>query len=645
MELKSGLTDLYSGDTDSLKNSLIGNIEGSTEEPPNLIDQIKKADVGSYQVDKLIEGVKYKSSQLGNWFLSLFPEEEQEWWREKGLPHLQAEWEYKTQRSKDKTGLTGSEAFAILTSPAWIPAAIKGKVLSQLTRLDDRITTFFGAGLRPKHLGITQTISKLESPKALTSSINLKRNVINQINGTSTKGLIKDFTYGSIKKSGLFDKNRNDATRLMWTSSASNANYDPIEGSDDLTISFKPKWLNQARTGEKTYYYDITNHRILNVPGMENIAEQTRYRQWLTQSLINRLNQEKRNPGAEFTYFTEANLSFYDTKGMEWRLVRRNKEGKGAWQPYEPMPLNEIDSRKLKAKNSPGELVTLNALLRLNVRDRNRLERANPALVRWNSDFSGQNYHEHMIGLDESEFWNSGYGKSLGYFNNDVFDIEKGIGNIVFLNDPRFKIMKDEIAGYITPAGKEEVYPGLRRRTEDVKTFTDGPYKGFNAVVGYDADPRSETYTDLVIYAYDPSPDKINGIRVTTIPNYYSSLYAKDANGNYIIAKDVRDDFIQGYIDSVLRNDIPSLIRLEDIASEMFDVEIPAPLGLQQMPLFQGLGEPYYKPVDSDPKGEKVFKTTPKIQREYDKRWRRLLMLWQKGPNTQLELKFPPFTE
>ena len=429
---------------------------------------------------------------------------------------------------------------------------------------------------------------------------------------------------------------------LMTTTGG--VNYDPILGEDELTESFKPQWQKKARQGEATFYYDITGHRILNVPGMDNPAEQTRYKSWLTQSLINRHSSQLVNPQVPFTFF-HSNKSFYDSQGMEWRLVRTDKSGKGPTQPYEPMPLNEIDSRKLKAVNtSESERVLLRSLMKLNVSDRNRLEKENPNLIQWNSDISGQNYHEHMIGLDETEFWNSGAGKALGYMNNDVYNLEKGIGNIVFLNDPRFKIMKDNIAEYITPHSKEEVYPGLKKRINPIKTFTNGPYAGMNAVIGYDANPRSSTYTNLVIRAYNPSPDVNESQVVATIPNWYANVYAKDLNtGERVIPDEIANDFIQSYVNSVLEGNKPALIALENLGEQLLQrygitKEIPAPGGLQQDPDFQSLGEstlskkPYDKKAD-----EATFKTTPKNQRLIDKWWKKNLNYWQKGEFTQLE--------
>ena len=429
----------------------------------------------------------------------------------------------------------------------------------------------------------------------------------------------------------------------------SNPNYDPILGEDELTESFKPQFQRRARTGDRTYYYDITDHRMLRVPGMNTPDEQSRYKSWLTQSLINRYNRQLLDPSHPFTHFE--NQSFYDTQGMEWRLVRTDKSGRGPTQPYEPMPLNEIDSRKMKAKNSsPEDKALLTELLKLNVSDRNALERANPWLIQWNSDTSGQNYHEHMIGLDETEFWNSGAGKALGYMNNDVYIVERGIGNVVFLRDPRFKIMKDNIAEYITPSSKTEIYPGLKRRTNNVKQFTSGPYNGLNAVIGYEASPKSNEFTDLVIYAYNPDPNINEMKKVAIIPNYYSNVYAKDlSTGEPVISEDIANTFIRSYVDAVLEGNQPGIVALENIEQHMFeeygiDVEIPAPGGLQQTPEYQDLGNltedlaGYTKPVDPDPLDLKTFKTTPKIQRDRDAYWKKQFLLWEKGKYTQLQI-------
>ena len=50
---------------------------------------------------------------------------------------------------------------------------------------------------------------------------------------------------------------------LMTTTGG--ANYDPILGEDELTEDLRTKWRNFARQGDKTYYFDITNHRMLDV--------------------------------------------------------------------------------------------------------------------------------------------------------------------------------------------------------------------------------------------------------------------------------------------------------------------------------------------------------------------------------------------
>jgi len=60
MELRSGLTDLYSGDTESLRNSLIGNIKGSTEKESNLLGYLGGTGVevgGGYVTDLATAGL------------------------------------------------------------------------------------------------------------------------------------------------------------------------------------------------------------------------------------------------------------------------------------------------------------------------------------------------------------------------------------------------------------------------------------------------------------------------------------------------------------------------------------------------------------------------------------------------------------
>ena len=474
-----------------------------------------------------------------------------------------------------------------------------------------------------------------------------------ELTGTTTKGAITTVPQTRIDK---FKAGSSPSTIGMQSAALRslynkiiNPNYNPIVGSDELTETFKSQWLKKAKTGQTTYYYDITDHRILRVPGMQNLSQQTRYKSWLTQQLINRINTQSKFPEEPMNRFL--GQSFYDTQGMEWRLVRTEtdefgyKSGSGPLQTFEPMPLNEIDSRKLKAKNtSDEEKVILRELIKKEVKQRNAIEKQNPWLIEWNADTTGQNYHEHMIGLDESEFWNSGYGKGLGYMNNDVYNLEKGLGNIVALRDPRFKLMKDIIADYITPRGKTEIYPGLKKRTTAVKKFTSGPYVGMNAVIGYDADPTSKDFTNLTITAYNPDPNQSFGRVVTTIPNWYANVYAKDlTTGKHIVPEDIANDFVQSYVDAVLAGDEPGIVALEDLGEELFkkygiSKEIPAPGGLQQDPEYQSLGEaalnkkPFDKRAD-----EATFKTTPRNQRLIDKWWKKNLNYWQKGNYTQLD--------
>ncbi len=197
---------------------------------------------------------------------------------------------------------------------------------------------------------------------------------------------------------------------------------------------------------------------------------------------------------------------------------------------------------------------------------------------------------------------------------------------------------------YITPGSKEEVYPGLKKRINPIKKFTSGPHKGMNAVIGYDADPSSKTYTNIVIRAYNPSPHVNQTQIAATIPNWYSNVYAKDlTTGERVIPESIANKFVRSYVDAVLEGNKPGIVALENLTEQLLkdyniDIEIPAPGGLQQDPDFQSLGESTLsKPVDPDPLDLKTFKTTPKIQRARDKWWKKQLNLWQKGKYTQLK--------
>ena len=403
----------------------------------------------------------------------------------------------------------------------------------------------------------------------------------------------------------------------LW--SVAEPNYEPIEGADELTANFLSQWQSKAKTGEQTYYFDVTNHRIFDVPGMESKVNETRYKQWLTQNLINRYVEANLSPGVDKKRFS-SNTDFIDSQGMAWRFVKADQNAVGPNQVFIPTPLSEIDSRKMKSENSSeSDRVLLRELMKLNVKERNALEKQYPWLIDWNSDTTGQNYHEHMIGLDETEFWKSGYGKSIGYMNNDVYILDKGLGNIVFLNDPKFKVMKDQIAEYITPSAKTEIYPGKKVRTFPVKTFTAGKYKGLNAVIGYEADINSPNKSDLVIYAYDPSETKNIGFKTEyTIPNYYSVLYAKKKDGSALFPIEIREGLIHTLIDSYLSGNPQDIIHLEDLTESVYkeygvNIDLQNPKALEQWETDFGV-------ISSDSAvdtsaDEKIFKTTPKNER------------------------------
>ena len=447
------------------------------------------------------------------------------------------------------------------------------------------------------------------------------------------------------------------------------ATYKAIEGPDVDSKDFN--WLS-ARTG-KEYHFDVGGHRIFKVPGMRDPAQAKRYKTWLTNSLIERYKRQAQNPQIPIKRWATINRPFIDSKGNEWRLVRSNKTAMGANQEFVPTPLVDIDSRALKKKNtSPAEKAILMHLIRLNVRDINALELQYPWLREWVTEGIRQNYHEHMFGLDETEFWKSGFGKSLGYMNNDVYDIVKGLGNVVFLTDPRFKVMKDIIADYITPQGKVEIYPGLKRRRDAVKQFKAGPYKGYNAIVGYDANPTSKTFTDLTIYAYNPDPDIVDGIVVATIPNYYANVYAK-VKGKPIMRKELADRFIQDYVDAVLNNKEPVIVALNDMAEVLAqkypelrqpgfgeippgEFDLAEPSGLRLDVGYRHLGEPSIKrPQKYAPVGEILtdytggdikidkpteFITTDANQKAFEKTWARMLDRIKYGKFQQLKFDY-----
>lgn len=429
-------------------------------------------------------------------------------------------------------------------------------------------------------------------------------------------------------------------------------NYKPIQGPDEDSAL-----LPWSSTRANISHYDVSNHRIFEVPGMKDEAQAKRYKNWITTQLIKRYQKQQIDPTLNIKRWSSVHDDFIDSQGNGWRLVRADKKnGVGADQEFIPTPLLDIDSRLMKKQNTNmEEKVILNQLLRTEVKARNAFEKKYPWLRDWISEQTGENYHEHMFGLDETEFWNSAYGKSLGYMNNDVYNIEKGLGNIVFLQDPRFKKMKDAVADYITPGKKREVFPGFKVRAGKVKVFTEGPYKGLNAIIGYDANPKSRTYTDLTIYAYNPSPTVNFGVRVATMPNYYSIVFARDSNGRRILSDESAQLFVNQYLDAVLKGDQPKIVALTDLASVLAkqypylvkpggDFELPAPSGLNLDLDYRTAGAYSIKAPDPDPLDLKTFKMDPALQRKFDKNWKKMLLRIKKGRYEQkdfLELLFP----
>ena len=217
-----------------------------------------------------------------------------------------------------------------------------------------------------------------------------------------------------------------------------------------------------------------------------------------------------------------------------------------------------------------------------------------------------------------------------------------------------FKKAKDSVADIITPGKKVEIYPGYKRREGAVQTFKAGPYKGLNAIIGYDADPKSRTYTDLTIVAYNPDPNVVFAERVTTIPNYYSLVFAK-SKGRRLIDDATAKGFLRQYVEAVLNNDQPKIILLTDFAEALpriypellqpgfreippeREFEIPEPSGLNLDPDFRSLGKYSKKDPDPDPLQEKVFKMDPALQRKRDAYMKRLLIKLKKGTYTQLD--------
>jgi len=70
-----------------------------------------------------------------------------------------------------------------------------------------------------------------------------------KLKNIQNKGLIKDFTSGSLKKGGLFDPKRNDTAKLMWTSSIDPLDIPTYKGSSlDLNTAVHPTTYDGINT-------------------------------------------------------------------------------------------------------------------------------------------------------------------------------------------------------------------------------------------------------------------------------------------------------------------------------------------------------------------------------------------------------------
>ena len=85
---------------------------------------------------------------------------------------------------------------------------------------------------------------------------------------------ITDKTLGSIKKRGLFDPKRNDTNKFLF---AVAPNYKSIQGPD--ADSARMPW---ATVTGNVAHFDVSNHRIFEVPGMKDEAQAKRYKNWIS---------------------------------------------------------------------------------------------------------------------------------------------------------------------------------------------------------------------------------------------------------------------------------------------------------------------------------------------------------------------------
>jgi len=170
-----------------------------------------------------------------------------------------------------------------------------------------------------------------------------------KLKNIQNKGLIKDFTSGSLKKGGLFDPKRDDTTKLMWTSSGGGptdkSKYEPPENFSGIT----PPTFEQSRQKiNRAIGNDIYRRHADGIPRFDFIKL-----------------QENRVFTGEYKRLIGSDISTIDDYGLPFAPKRRNvqyESRKSAFVRYRRELLNQYEEwygpamRRLNIRSSDIDL-------------------------------------------------------------------------------------------------------------------------------------------------------------------------------------------------------------------------------------------------------------------------------------------------
>ena len=393
-----------------------------------------------------------------------------------------------TQKIKDKTG----EVVAPVLKPV---GAALGKI-SDVTQIDERISTpltFVAAGaaakgiskIKPKHLGITQTIEPYTPPKSVgkvpRKMVNItdqvdevfnmpsfkvqdivrvaKKNKISykqaeeylnlKLKGFEPKGTLKP---GStrFKKGGLFDPDRDDINKFLFMT----------QGNINIPMIRSSKAISNIQQGKGSYSQLNDSQKLQAIEIVKNLE------QFHIAGLEGKIEGWK--VGRPTTKYSGERIIPYTRKdGTKGRMYFNWSEKQ---QTYKATDIDKLTETRIRRKNwntnSPGlkgqsnaiyaTAVQRNAAIKESIK---QLETTNPQLYR---EILGGNqtwYVEH-IHAQKSPFWN----KPRPFKPRDPVNIV-AIGDDIF---PKMKTAIEAILYSDKSPYKDKIYLDYDRKTQDL---------------------------------------------------------------------------------------------------------------------------------------------------------------------------------